>query len=147
MPSRLALVQSSCSASARAPGNMPQRRWPIAAPPPASARENNRCAVDGWPAAGAAAMGHRRWGLLPGARADALQLDCASANLLGIPGDRRLDAMVFSSPAAPWQDVMVAGQWVLRGGRHARGEAIQRDFVLAMAALWSGDSPDRRDTV
>ena len=98
-------------------------------------------------AGGGAAMGHRRWGLLPGARADALQLDCASANLLGIPGDRLIDALVFSSPAAPWQDVMVAGQWVLRGGRHVRGKAIQRDFVQAMAALWSGDPPGRPDTV
>jgi formimidoylglutamate deiminase len=96
-------------------------------------------------AGGGAAMGLPRWGLLAGARADALQVDCRSASLLGIPGDRLIDALVFSSPAAPWQDVMVAGQWVLRGGQHARAEAIRRDFAQAMAELWSGDASDPSD--
>ena len=97
-------------------------------------------------AGGGAAMGHRRWGLLPGARADALLVDAGSAGLLGIPGDRLLDALVFSSPAAPWQDVMVAGQWVLRGGIHTRAETIHRNFAQAMAELWSGDSQRGTDT-
>jgi formimidoylglutamate deiminase len=96
-------------------------------------------------AGGGAATGHPRWGLLPGARADALLIDTSSASLLGIPGDRLLDALVFSSPGAPWRDVMVAGQWVLRGGVHARAETIRRDFAQAMAELWSGDDPGKTD--
>ena len=84
---------------------------------------------------GGAAAGEPVWGLRPGARADALVADPAEPALLGIPPGRTLDALVFSSPGRPWRDVMVAGRWVLRDGRHAQGEAIERRFVQAMQEL------------
>ncbi|MBS1163591.1 MAG: putative Formiminoglutamate deiminase hutF, partial [Burkholderiaceae bacterium] len=49
------------------------------------------------------------------------------------------DALVFSSPARPWRDVLVAGRWVLSGRQHAGHERIARRFEAAMQALW-GDS-------
>ena len=91
-------------------------------------------------AGGSAAMGANCWGLQAGARADALLVDTTNANLLGIPTDRLLDALVFSSPAAPWRDVMVAGRWTLADGQHPRAAAISRDFVQAMAEIWADDT-------
>ncbi|MFP5398549.1 MAG: formimidoylglutamate deiminase [Gammaproteobacteria bacterium] len=87
-------------------------------------------------AGSAAAAGQSAWGLVPGARADALVADAQDPALLGIPPGRWLDAAVFSSPTRPWRDVMVAGRWVRRDGRHARGSAIAARFTEAMHALW-----------
>ncbi len=88
--------------------------------------------------ASAAASGEPLWGLVVGARADALVPDAGDPALLGVPTDRTLDALVFSSPGRPWADVMVAGRWVIRGGRHPREEAIAGSFAQAMATLWAG---------
>jgi formimidoylglutamate deiminase len=85
---------------------------------------------------GAAAAGQPAWGLRRGARADALVADLLDAPLRGVPADRLLDALVFSSPARPWRDVMVAGRWVIREHRHASHEPIARRFEAAMQAIW-----------
>lgn len=79
------------------------------------------------------------WGLSPGARADALVVDPQSTNLLGIGSTHVLDALVFSSPAPAWRDVMIGGHWVLRDGAHPRTELITRRFRDAMHALWPAD--------
>ena len=89
--------------------------------------------------AAAAACGEPAWGLLRGARADALVADPQAAPLLGLPPARTLDALVFSSPARPWRDVMVAGRWVVRGHLHARAAPIAEAFVAAMQRLWAGN--------
>lgn len=89
--------------------------------------------------AGAAACGESAWGLVVGARADALVPDAGDPALLGVPADRTLDALVFSSPGRAWAEVMVAGRWVVRGGRHPQGDAIAGAFAQAMATLWSSD--------
>ncbi len=85
---------------------------------------------------GAAACGQPAWGLVSGARADGLVLDTRSPALLGLPADRHLDAVVFSSPSRPWRDVMVAGQWVVRDHHHPGAADIARRFEFAMQALW-----------
>ncbi len=85
---------------------------------------------------GATAAGAAAWGLRRGARADALVADLLDAPLRGIPPDRLLDALVFSSPSRPWHDVMVAGRWVIGAHRHARQEPIARRFESAMRSLW-----------
>ena len=87
-------------------------------------------------AGGAAAAGQAQWGLQPGARADALVADVHESALLGVPTQHTLDALVFSSPARTWQDVMVAGQWQIRQGKHAHGTRIAHAFEAAMAELW-----------
>jgi formimidoylglutamate deiminase len=80
------------------------------------------------------------WGLVKGARADLLVTDARAPALLGVPPERLLDALVFSSPCSPWRDVMVAGRWRVRDGRHADEDAIAARFGQAMQALWANPS-------
>jgi formimidoylglutamate deiminase len=87
---------------------------------------------------GGAAAGEASWGLLEGARADLLVADPSDASLLGLPHDRWLDALVFSSPGRPWRDVMVAGRWSLRDHHHASASSIAGRFTQAMNAIWAG---------
>ena len=77
----------------------------------------------------AEAAGEPAWGLVAGARADALVVDPGADALLGMDARRSLDALVFSSPAGPWRDVMVAGRWVLRDGRHAAARSIAKRYA------------------
>jgi len=90
--------------------------------------------------AGAAAAGQPLWGLVAGARADALVLDTRASALLGIPPSHRLDALVFAGTEPAMREVLVAGCVVLRDGRHADEAAITDAFVQAMQDLWS-DGP------
>ena len=85
----------------------------------------------------AAAAGEAAWGLMPGARADALLPDAGDPTLLGMPPSHVLDALVFSSPGRTWSGVMVAGRWVVRDGTHPRTHSIAQAFEEAMAALWA----------
>ena len=92
---------------------------------------------------GAAACGQPSGGLQVGQRADFVTLDIDSPALLGVPADHLLDALVFSSPAAVFADVFVAGERVSGGrlvGENAAGKAelseITAGFRLAMRALW-----------
>jgi formimidoylglutamate deiminase len=88
---------------------------------------------------GARAAGEERWGIVAGARADALVVDPTDPSLLGIPPGQLLDALTFSSPTPPWRDVMVAGRWVVRDHRHANADAIAERFEGAMKAIWQAD--------
>jgi formimidoylglutamate deiminase len=85
---------------------------------------------------GAAAAGEPAWGLVRGARADLLLPDPLCSATLGVPTTHALDAMIFSSPSRPWQGVMVAGRWVVQGGRHAHAARTAQAFAQAMAQLW-----------
>jgi formimidoylglutamate deiminase len=84
---------------------------------------------------GSAAAGEPAWGLIKGARADAVLADRREPALLGVPASHTLDALVFSSPGQPWRNVMVAGRWVIRDSRHAQSGAIANAFAQAMAEL------------
>jgi formimidoylglutamate deiminase len=88
-------------------------------------------------AAGGVAAGFERWGLRAGARADLLVLDTADSSLLGVPAERQLDALVFSSPGRPFRDVMVAGRWALRDHRPTRAADTAARFASAMHQLWA----------
>ncbi|MGA0609805.1 formimidoylglutamate deiminase [Caldimonas sp. KR1-144] len=105
---------------------------PAAGEPSTAARLFERVRVGG-----GAAAGQPRWGLEAGARADLLVVDGADAPLLGVPAANTLDALVFSSPGRPFRDVMVAGRWSLRGGRHPEEAAIAARFERAMRELWA----------
>ena len=93
-------------------------------------------------AGGAAAAGQRSWGLVAGARADALVVDVGDPALRGVAATKMLDALVFSSPTLPWQDVVVAGRWRVRAGRHRGAAAIARRYDAAIEAL-SGSATAR----
>ena len=86
-------------------------------------------------AGGAAAAGQRSWGLVAGARADALVVDGDDPALRGVAAKKMLDALVFSSPTLPWRDVIVAGRWRVRAGRHRGAAAIARRYAKAIALL------------
>ena len=87
-------------------------------------------------AGGASACGHARWGLVVGARADALVVNSSQPALLGIPDSRTLDAMVFSSPSVAFDDVLIAGNWMIRDGVHAATSSVADAFANAMRGLW-----------
>jgi formimidoylglutamate deiminase len=77
------------------------------------------------------------WGLVPGARADALVVDRKAPGILGVPASHRLDALVFATDAPAFSAVYVGGRRVIDDGRHARRADIEARFSAAMAALWS----------
>ena len=87
--------------------------------------------------AGANAAGQSSWGLVRGARADALVLDPHAPALLGIPPSHSLDALVFAGSEPGFSEVLVAGQVVMRDGRHAQQDAIAERFAVVMDALWN----------
>jgi formimidoylglutamate deiminase len=91
--------------------------------------------------AGAACAGQPLWGLVAGARADALVLDTCAPALLGIPPSHQLDALVFAGAEPVFREVLVAGEVLLRDGRHVREQAIAARFALAMEALWDHFTP------
>ncbi len=84
---------------------------------------------------GSRAAGYQQWGIAVGARADAVLLRTESSELLGMPLANVIDATVFSSPAKPFSNVMVAGRWALTDGHHQRETSIGSAFVDAMKAL------------
>ena len=88
-------------------------------------------------AAGGRAAGFACWGLAPGARADLLVIDGSDAALLGIPADRLLDALVFSSPSGPFRDVLVAGRWAVRERQITSPAPVAARFADAMQQLGS----------
>ena len=81
--------------------------------------------------------GFARWGLVAGARADALVVDLRRPALLGMPRVAPLDALVFATDAPPFSAVYVGGRRVIDNGRHVQQANIEARFTAAMAALWS----------
>ena len=88
-------------------------------------------------AAGGNAAGLAPWGLVQGARADALVIDTDAPALVGMPASHLLDALVFAAAEPAWREVLVAGEVVLRDGRHARQGEITERYRQVMEALWA----------
>ena len=86
--------------------------------------------------AGGPAAGQTRWGLVVGARADALVLDKMAPGQRGVPHAYQLDALVFAAGEPALKEVLVAGQVAMRNGRHANEESIAARFGAAMTDLW-----------
>jgi len=84
-------------------------------------------------AGGARAAGFSHWGLVPGARADAIVLNRNADGLRGLPDEALLDAVVFGSNGSPWQSVWVAGRAHPWRPPTRVGEA----FETAMRELWA----------
>ena len=109
------------------------RRRNIAAAPELGSPGSAQRLFNGSLAGGAAAAGFAHWGLQAGARADLLVVDTEDQSIFGLPAERLLDALVFSSPCRPWRDVMVSGRWVVRNRRHDAEDA--QAFEAAMSGL------------
>jgi formimidoylglutamate deiminase len=108
----------------------------IAAAPAAGQASTAARLFDAMLVSGAAAAGLPAWGLARGARADLLVLDPTDDALLGMPPERTLDALVFSSPAPnAIREVWVGGECVVRDGRHRDDARLRAAFADAMQAL------------
>ncbi len=90
--------------------------------------------------AGGPAAGMKTWGLQRGARADLLVLDTQASGLLGVPASHTLDALVFASHGAAFQEVWVAGRRVIAQGRHGDQTRIASVFEATMQALWENQA-------
>lgn len=83
---------------------------------------------------GTAAAGVPLAGLAPGQRADFVVIDRDAPELLGVPEDHLLDALVFSSPETRFSQVFVGGRHVLADGPPPMVAQRMRE---AMRALWA----------
>jgi formimidoylglutamate deiminase len=86
-------------------------------------------------AGGARALAQPIGTIAPGQRADLVVLDAADRALIEQGIDDVLDAAIFGPCRQPARDVMVAGRWVVRGGRHPRREAVLENYRTALARL------------
>lgn len=73
-----------------------------------------------------------------GNRADLVVIDSRDPVLLGVPLARLIDAIIFSSPADPLRDVLVAGQWRVRDHR-LTANPIDKKFTEVMQLIWQGE--------
>lgn len=84
---------------------------------------------------GAAAIGQPAGAIAVGRRADWLVLDPRHPALAGAVPETALDHLVFAGAAAAIRDVMVAGRWVIRDGRHTAEAALAERFADLMGSL------------
>lgn len=84
---------------------------------------------------GAQAAGRKMGALAPGLRADFVVLDTRGVDLATRSGDQIADAAIFAAGENPVRDVMVAGRWRIRDGRHDLDERAARDYAQAVKAL------------
>ncbi len=80
-----------------------------------------------------------------GRRADLLVLDGNDPYLASAEGDALLNRWLFAGGDRQVRDVMVAGRWVVRDGRHAGEERSARAFVQVLGNC-STDPAQRRIT-
>jgi formimidoylglutamate deiminase len=86
-------------------------------------------------AGGAQALGLAAGAIAPGLRADFVVLDADDPALVEQLGDRWLDAAIFGPARRPVRDVMVAGRWRVRDGRHPQADATLRRYRAVLRRL------------
>jgi formimidoylglutamate deiminase len=84
---------------------------------------------------GAQAAGRNVGALAPGKRADLIVLDDDHPNLDGLHDCEVLGSLVFCGNDNLVKDVMVGGQWVVRGQKHVAQPAITARFKKTLAEL------------
>jgi formimidoylglutamate deiminase len=77
---------------------------------------------------GAQAIGQPVGSIAVGQRADWLVLDAQHPSMTGAADDAALDHLLFAGGRAAIRDVMVAGHWVVKDGRHRAEETLRRQF-------------------
>lgn len=112
-----------------------RRRNVVARPTGDGAVHSGRVHFDTALAGGEQASGQGGGALVPGRRADLVILDGDCNVLLGHGPDTVLDAWMLGGTQNPVRDVMVAGNWAIRGGHHAQEARIKADYRAAMAHL------------
>lgn len=84
---------------------------------------------------GAQALGQPVGALEVGKRADLLVLDGADPYLASVEGDQLLNRWLFAGSDRQVRDLMVAGRWVVREGRHTDEEHTARAFAGVLTEL------------
>ena len=113
-----------------------RRRNVIARPRDGQAVHSGRVLFDTALAGGERASAQGGGALVAGRRADLVMLDPDSQVLLGHGPETVLDAWILGGTQNPVRDVMVAGRWVIRDGRHAHEDAIRAAYRDAAARLF-----------
>jgi len=62
-------------------------------------------------------------------------LDGTHPSMVGATAETALDHLLFAGASAAIRDVMVAGRWVILGGRHAADESLRGRFAHLMHGL------------
>lgn len=73
--------------------------------------------------------------ITPGARLDLVELDGSHPTLAGHEGDSLLDAWIFSGQANPVRTVIVAGDALVRDGRHRARDAVAARYARVIRRL------------
>ncbi len=87
---------------------------------------------------GARALAQPVGALAPGYRADGIVLDPDDASLCGRKAEDLLDAAIFSPRHRPVKDVMVAGRWQVKDGRHVHHAEIKARYRAVIARVLGG---------
>lgn len=98
-------------------------------------RSTGRSMFDQALSGGARATGLKTAGIEPGARADLIVLDGNDPYIAAAKADQVLDRWLFALGDKVIRDVMVAGRWTIRDGRHERDEEIDRAFGRVLKKL------------
>jgi formimidoylglutamate deiminase len=86
-------------------------------------------------AGGAQAAGQKVGAIAVGRRADLVVLDADHPSLVGRSGDALIDSWIFCGNESPVTDVVVAGEWLVRDGRHVHEDQAAADFARVMRRL------------
>jgi formimidoylglutamate deiminase len=84
---------------------------------------------------GAHAIGQPAGAIAVGRRADWVVLDAGHPAMAGAAADTALDHLLFAGGDAAIRDVMVAGRWALKDGRHALEDELRPRFAALMQRL------------
>jgi formimidoylglutamate deiminase len=114
-----------------------QKRNALAAPDSDLTSHSGRRLFDLALAGGHRSVGFETGQLTPGKRADLIVLDHDDPCLIGHGPDTVLDAWILSGSTNPVRDVMVAGDWIVQGGRHPLEEKITEEYRSTMLELHS----------
>jgi formimidoylglutamate deiminase len=109
-----------------------QERRNVLAPPGESAASHLwRTACMG----GAQALGQPVGAIAAGKRADLVTLDMSDPALAGLSPAAALEAAVFGPARERVRDVMVAGHWIVRDGRHPQRESVNTRYLATLKTL------------
>ena len=87
---------------------------------------------------GARALGQAVGRIAVGCRADWLVVDAEHPSMAGASADTALDRLLFAGADKAIRDVMVGGQWVVKGGSHSLDGPLGADFGRVMNHLRTG---------
>ena len=94
-----------------------------------------RVLVEGAHAGGAQSLGEKTVGLAVGASADIVSLETRAAPFVATRPDQWLDHWIFAARRPMVDCVWRAGEKVVQGGRHVRGERIEQRYRDVLARL------------